>query len=270
MLAAQFEDYLSIFRQEDKERSMLYVFTNKDNSNIETYEMSFRELIINADSHGRLGNLAKKRLTDRERINIEGQGIFNEDHIKTAKSAYQGAFNRWSRYFEVHSSSQKQNGFILWKEGRRWMIGNLINTGDLKEAYTAFLFEDHEKDLLCGLNKGTAPYYSHELIGEFYKNYINKVTNLEAIIEEDILTTDKQYGIKGKKAQLPSLQQYIDVANIILSETNILTKEELEKKINDKFKVGDATKGARNIYKLLTDAIAVGDVVEQEMRKIIK
>lgn len=271
MLAAQFEEYLSKFREEDKKRSTLYVFTNKDGSIIETYEMTFRELILNADKHGRWSDISKIRLTDKDRKTVENNGLFNDDHIKEAYAAYQGTFNRWSRYFEVHKSTQKQNGLVLWKEQKNWMIGNLVNTGDLKEAYTAFLFTEHNKDLLCAINFGTEPYYSHEFIGTFFKNYINKVTNLEAILEEDVITSDKQYGVKGRKASLPSLQQFIDVATIIVKEKdNILTKEELEQKMDEKFKRGDDSKGARNIYQTLENGIAAEKILKEEFEKIVK
>ena len=270
MLAARFEEFLSRFREEDKERSVLYVFTNENSGAIETYEMTFRELILNADKHGRWSDISKVRLTNNDRVSKE-EGLFNDDHIIEAKNAYQGTFNRWSRYFEVHKVNQKQNGLILWKEQKKWMVGNIVNTGDLKEAYTAFLFTEHEKDLLCMLDNGQPPYYSHEFIGTFFKNYVNKVTNLEAIIEEDVLTTDKQYGVKGRKASLPSLQQFIDVASIIIGTgNNILTKEELENKINEKFKKGDESKGARNIYKIIDEAIDIGKITKEEFEKISK
>lgn len=271
MLAARFEEFLSRFREEDRERSVLYVFTDTTGTVVETYEMTFRELILNADKHGRWGDISKIRLTDKGRTNIENEGILNEDHIKEAQNAYEGTFNRWSRFFEVHKSKQKQNGLILWKEQHDWMVGNLVNTGDLKEAYTAFLFTEHEKNLLCMIDNGTPPYYNHEFIGTFYKNYINKVTNLEAILEEDVLATDKQYGVKGRKASLPSLQQFIDVASIIVLEKNkILTKEELEIKMDEKFKRGDESKGARNIYGTLDNAINLKKITEEEFKKLMK
>ena len=247
MLAARFEDYLSRFRKEDKERSMLYVFTSADGKQVETYEMTLREFIINADKHGRWSDISKKKLTSNNRINKEQEGFFSDDHINEAKSAYQGTLNRYMRYFEKHPKKQKQNAMIMWKENKEWMIGNIVNTGDLKEAYVAYLFAEHNKNLLCSLNTGSEPYYEDKFIGSFYKNYVAKVTNLEAILEEDVLTTDKQYGIKGRKASLPSLQQYIDSASLILSQSKPWTKDQLEEELNIKFKRGDDSKGARNM-----------------------
>lgn len=270
MLAAQFEDYLSRFREEDKQRSMLYVFSNKDGSVVESYEMTFREMILNADKSGRLGEISKKRLTNEGRKGLEADdSLFNEDHLATAQAAYEGLYNRYMRYFEVHKARQKQNAMILWKEGAQWMIGNVVNTGDLKEAYVAYLFAEHQANDLCALDPGTAPYHSHELIGGFYQGYISKVTNLEAIVEEDVLITDKQYGIKGKKAALPSLQQYIDVASIILSQPLAgLTKGDLENEIKTHFKVGDEMKGARNIAQTIEEAIDAGKITHDELVKL--
>lgn len=272
MLTARFEDYLSSFREEDKERKIMYVFTNKDASVVESYEMTLRELILNSDKHGRWGDISKVRLTDKDRTNAEANtdGFFDNNHVATAQRAYQGTFQRWSRFFEVHHSSQKQNGLVMWREQKQWMIGNIVNTGDMKEAYVSFLFSQHEQNDLCSLNQGTAPYYSHELIGNFFKNYVNKVTNLEAIIEEDVIATDKQYGVKGRKASLPSLQQYVDVAIMILQASSVLTKEELEQEIDIHFKRGDESKGARNIYSTIEESVAAGKILNDELQKMQK
>lgn len=271
MLAARFEDYLSRFREEDKERSILYVFTSEDGKTVETYELTLRELILNSDKAGRWQDIAKTKLQDNQRINIEKrQGFFNGDHVQEAQQAYEGSLNRWLRFFEVHPKNQRQNGLIMQKESNEQAIGNLINTGDLKEAYVAYLFSDHENNLLCGKNKGTEPYYDHDFIGTFYKNYITKVTNLEAILEEDVLTTDKQYGVKGRKASLPSLKQYITTANLIIQQQKILTKEELETELNKKFNRGDESKGARNMQMTVEEAFEKGYILKDEFKNLMK
>jgi len=114
MLAARFEDYLSRFREEDKERSILYVFTSEDGKTVETYELTLRELILNSNKAGRWQDIAKTKLQDNQRINIEKrQGFFNGDHVQEAQQAYEGSLNRWLRFFEVHPKSQRQNGLIM-------------------------------------------------------------------------------------------------------------------------------------------------------------
>lgn len=271
MLAARFEDYLSVFRQEDKERSILYVFTNADGNSVETYELTLRELILNADQAGRQQEISKTKLKGDSRNNLEGKGLFDEDHVKEAQQAYEGTLQRQYRFFEVHPKNQRQNGLIMQKENNEQAMGNLINTGDLKEAYIAYLFSDHVNNSLCSIsNKGQPIYYSHEFIGAFYRNYITKVTNLPAILEEDVLTTDKQYGVKGARASLPSLQQYIDAASLILKQTRALSKEQLEKELNIKFKRGDETKGARNLEMTVEEATNAGYFIDKQLKDIQK
>lgn len=240
MLAFRFDEFLSRFRKED-ERKVLYVFEDA-NGKLESYEMNYKELVLNADKTGRINNISKKRLTSNNRTSIESQGIISNSHIEGAQIAYNAVKNRLDRYFESHSG-QKQNGILMWKEGKKWVLGNVLNTGDLKEAYTAFLFSEHDNNLskIAENNPGNPKYYNHEMVSEFYNNYINKVTNRPAIVEEDVITTNKQYGIKGKKASLPSLQQYIDVASIILrGEIN-------EKNIEQVIKNNFNQNSARNI-----------------------
>ena len=265
MLAARFEDYLSRFRKEDKERSMLYVFTSPDGKQVETYEMTLREFIINADKHGRWSDISKKKLTANNRLSKEQEGFFSDEHVKEAQFAYEGTLNRYMRYFEKHPKKQKQNALVMWKENKEWMLGNIVNTGDLKEAYVSYLFAEHNANILCSLNTGSEPYYGDEFIGSFYKNYVAKVTNLEAVLEEDVLTTDKQYGIKGRKASLPSLQQYIDSASLILSQEKPWTKEQLEEGLNIKFKRGDESKGARNMTIPIKKALEEGLITPKDL-----
>lgn len=233
MLAFRFDEFLSKFRKEDAERRVLYVFENP-NGKLETYEMSYKELVVNADKRGRLGSISKTRLTSNDRQSIEESGIFPKKHLEGAQIAYDAVKNRLDRYFEIHEG-QKQNGIIMWKKGRRWMLGNVLNTGDLKEAYTNFLFDEHENDLckVVEKNPGQPKYYDHKVVDLFFNNYINKVTNLPAVVEEDIKTTNKQYGIKGKKASLPSLQQYVDIASLIIGD--VINKNNVEQIIKETF-----------------------------------
>ena len=240
MLAFRFDEFLSRFRKED-ERKVLYVFENA-NGKLESYEMSYKELVVNADKKGRINNISKKRLTYNNRTSIESQGIVSNNRIEGAQIAYNAVKNRLDRYFESYSG-QKQNGILMWKEGKKWVLGNVLNTGDLKEAYTAFLFSEHDNNLskVAENNPGNPKYYNHKMVSEFYNNYINKVTNRPAIVEEDVVTTNKQYGIKGKKASLPSLQQYVDIASIVLrGEIN-------EKNIEQVIKNNFNQNSARNI-----------------------
>jgi hypothetical protein len=69
-------------------------------------------------------------------------------------------------------------------------------------------------DKLCNCeNIGKEPYYSHELAKTFFNNYISKVTNLPAIVEEDVVSNllmgnsniKAEYMVKGKNFSLPGL-----------------------------------------------------------------
>ena len=105
----------------------------------------------------------------------------------------------------------------------------------MKEAYVAALLTHHENniDAMYKHALGDPAYYDHDLIRIFFQNYIAKVTNMAAIVEEDVVTSDKQYAVKSAGASLPSFQQYLDTARLISSQKNILNAEELSKTIKE-------------------------------------
>lgn len=268
MLMARFDEFLSNFRQEELQRSVLFVSTNKENNQIlGTFEMSLKELILNADKHGRINNISKLRLTMGDRQSIEDQeGAFNQEHVVEAQMAYNGVINRLDEFYKKHKNAQKQGGLLMWKE-KEWKVGTIINTGDIKEAYTSFLLDNH-KNNLCKMAGGVSPFYSHDFIGNFFRNYISKVSNMAAIVEEDILSSNKQFAIKGKKAALPSLQQYLVVANYILSQPNLLTAEEMNNWIRNYFKQ-DATRNVEYSLKEITDQ-EIYDLLKSLQRNLNK
>jgi len=98
MLAFNFDTYLSRFREEDLERKALYITTSEDGSRIGTFEMDFKELVINSDKHGRISDISKVRLQDKGRKTLEESGLFNKDHLNEAKAAYEGTYQRLQRY----------------------------------------------------------------------------------------------------------------------------------------------------------------------------
>lgn len=236
LLAIQFDEYLNQFRGA-LPSSVIYVQSSSDGTISGSYEISMRELILNADKYGRI-NISNARLKSGERESLEESGsLIDEKHVQEAQMAYSGSINRLQRFYDVahKSGNAAQGGIILWREGKEWIHGRVTNKGDIKEAYIGFLMSDHVNKL-CKLAGGQPPYYSHELIGNFFDMYIANVTNLAAIVEEDIATKSKQYGIKSRKAQLPSLGQYLDAAEWIVSQENLLTKQEVENWIrNEKF-----------------------------------
>jgi len=263
MLAARFDDFLNKFRENQVDRSMVYVLTDQSNSRIlGSFELSFRELILNADKRGRL-NISNFRLTSEGREALEKIGnneLINSDHISEAQLAYSAVMNRLNRFYETHKEKQRQGGLLMWKEDE-WRVGTIINSGDIKEGYVSFLFDKH-KNSLCNMVGGSPPYYSHALVGGFFRNYIGKVTNLAAIVEEDVVTKNKQYGVKGIKASLPSFAQYYDTAVWIISQNQIMTKAEVEKWIREN--PNFTKEGKRNIE------FSLKEISDKEVLKILR
>ena len=272
MLAFRFEEYLNRFRKEDQEREVLYVIEFTDPATnkkiVKSYPMSYKELVINSDKYGRINDISQKRLNINKRKSIEEQGIINKKHIEEARVAYEAVSNRIDNYFKKREKSghlkQRQSGLLMWKENTQWMVGTVLNLGDLKEAYTSFLFEEHQKSArqMCkeASSPGVPKYYNDSMVKLFYNNYIQKVTNKPAILKEDVVTTDKQYGIKGRKAALPSLQQYIDTATYILRGE--INAKNIEQTLEDYFD----RNAVRNIqFQLGETYIEISDYTAKEI-----
>ena len=236
LLAIQFDDYLNSFRHA-LPSSIVYAQSSSDGTISGSYEISMRELILNADKYGRI-NISNRRLKSGERQSLEESGsLLDEKHVQEAQMAYTGTLNRLQRFYEVANKkgNAAQGGILLWKEGKDWTYGQITNKGDIKEAYVGFLMSEHINNL-CKQAGGSPPYYNHQFIGNFFNNYIANVTNLAAIVEEDIVTKAKQYGVKSRKSQLPSLGQYLETAEWIANQENYLKKEEVENWLrNEKF-----------------------------------
>lgn len=103
----------------------------------------------------------------------------------------------------------------------------------MKEAYVAALLTNHENkiDALYRHEIGAPSYYDHDLIRIFFEHFIQKVTNKAAIVEEDIVTPDKQYAVKSTGASLPSIQQYLQVAQFVAANAFEISVPELEAEI---------------------------------------
>lgn len=131
----------------------------------------------------------------------------------------------------------------MWKKNSIWQVGRVLNWGDLKEAYASALMIQHNSSLdkLKGVNPGAPAEYSEDIVDIFYNNYIRKVTNKAAIIEEDLIAGGRQYGIKSDNAEMPSLNQYINTAEWILSLDKPFSKNDIENYFESQF-----SEGARN------------------------
>lgn len=234
LLAFNFDEVLSKFR-EQVPRYAAYVYVGPDGVP-QTFKMPLKEMIVLLNKQGRIGNPTDIFFLKNEYGTLEQEQMKEmggqQDHIKIAQAAYQGTVNRLNRYYDVFglSGSFRQGGRLLWLEGPgKWAIAKVNNGGDLKEAYVAALMARHkeDKDPLCYDDIGIAPYFNHMLIKDFFNNYIFGVTNMAAIREEDVVADSGQYAVKGARASAPSFQQYVTVAEAILTQ-NITSKEELE------------------------------------------
>ena len=223
-----FDEQLKQFRGQVPS-SALYVFESK--KGISTYEMPLMSLIkyVNAADKSRLG--ASQTQLKKELDGIKKEDVLNEVHVNQVQAAYSGTLNRLERFWEK-VGGQKQNGLLMWKENRSWVVANILNKGDLKEAYASALLVQHQSNLdkLCGIPSGSPEYYSHELIKVFFNEHIANVSNAAAIKEEDIVTSDKQYAIKSFRAVLPKLNQYYEAAQWVIKNQQA-TKQELEKEL---------------------------------------
>ena len=234
LLMNNFEKYLSNYRKE-LQRSAIYVTTNTKGQLTGSYEISMKDLIAYTD---KLGYFNQSQIKSLNKQSLEESDLFDKKHVEEAQRLYNGVFNRLERYYELHNvkGDSKISGILLWKNSRGWQAGRVLNYGDLKEAYISFLFDEHQQQL-CKMVGGAPPYYNHSAIGKFFDNYINQVTNLSAIVEEDIKVRkqNKQYAIKSAGSHLPSLQQYINIAQSIanLSNYKYINRKWLENKIKE-------------------------------------
>lgn len=257
----EFQEKIQLFLG-NRPTKIIYVMETKDN--VFSYMVDakeFGEKFVN--SEGRVTALSKQFRKNNETIESK---IEEQNHILKAKNAFLGTRNRLNVFWNKAKSSQKQSGVLLWKEKKKWEKARILNLGDVKEAYaTALMIRHQDKlDKLCEVEDvGIAPYYSHDLISNFFYNYLNKVTNLPAIVEEDInqenlYQFDKiqyQYGVKSKRASAPNIGLYKVFADQLLKNANeewikswIKSKKENEAKRNLLFK--DLTKAAREELEL--------------------
>ena len=233
LLAFRFNDYLDIYRNKTNQRVGLFVKESYDNGKgeytLSSYEIPLKILAISATTGGKITVLNEGEFSNNPINNkyfnsdnvIEEKKIINPAHMLEAKYAYNGVRKRLQEYFNKagKTGNDAKGGYLLWKVSNKWKMAQIANYGSLSEGYFAFLMSQHIKNLetSCFMNMGNSPYYSHEFIGSFYENYLKKVTNLSAIIEEDVVYNNKEYAVKKEKADLPGIKQYIEVAKYILS-----------------------------------------------------
>lgn len=254
LLAFNFDKYLNSYL-EKQPKEALFVFEENGNQ-LSSYKMSLINLAKHINKQGRI-NITKSQL-EREQTELLENSENNQihsNHIQQGQAAYKGTIARLNEYYKQAnlSGSSAQGGLLMWRESHQWVLNTVLNKGDIKEAYASFLLTEHQTkmDSLSREKQGNAQYYDDSLIATFFNEYINKVTNKPALLEEDILTKERQYAVKSKAAPAPSLNQYINAALLIISNKKKLSKNKLENKIQEDIIKNMDTK--RNIRKSLED-----------------
>lgn len=235
-----FDEQLKRFRGQAPS-SALFILEDRRNMVPSTYEIPILSLIkyINAADKNRLN--ASHTLLKQELDGVKKELLIDPDHVLHAQSAYKGVANRLEEYWKK-VGGQRQDGLLMWKEDHEWVVAKVLNKGDLKEAYAAALMIKHKSkmDKLCNIDIGSPKYYSHDLVKVFFNEHITKVSNAAAIQEEDIVMSDKQYGVKSFRAEMPSLAQYYNAAKWVVANKDIAEKELKQELENELRKGGES------------------------------
>ena len=269
----KFDDALTRYLGNLPKRAIYVVIDDRGNPH--TYEMSLTELAELSQKKGRLGkSLPKKFLDSYSAIENEIDKNNSEEleHISQGAAAVQGTINRLNVFYnKLGENIQKQGGILMWKSGGRWNLAKVANQGVVSEAYANFLLTKHktQKDYLYKIDKGENPYYSHSLIANFYR-YLSTVTNMPAIVEEDIINEFAQYSVKSSRASLPSINQYLRTAQTIALYSGVLSPENLKKIIENTF--SKDSKLAPFITSILEEDMtnSINSILEQAIPDVIK
>ena len=232
LLAERFEHVLDAYRGRWQKRSMLFVH-ELPNGKVKTYSVSLKDLILNADKNGHIQTKTLYNLIQKEEgaTAIEDSKILGQDVLEAGQDAYADVKRRLRNFYEKYGKKAglpDTVGLLMWKIGKSWTVAKVLNKGDQKEAYASFIFK--EKSPITNsiiLNRNAGYNQKSFFIKYYYMNYLQKITNLAAIIEEDIALADVEYGVKGDSASLPSLKQYVNTARWLIQnkESNISPDE---------------------------------------------
>lgn len=246
LLAFNFDAKLTAFRGQ-LPKEAIFVMWDSKNKQTKSYKMSMNKLVELANEEGRLflkvGDLKGEEISQIEKENKNG---LDKKHIAEAQSAYRGVASRLTQFYNKTGVEwwHRKNGLLMWKTSKLWTIARVTNYGDVKEAYIAALMTKHIQnvDKLYGLGPGQPAYYDDLLIKSFFNNYIHNVTNMAAIVEEDINFdwNSAQYAVKSQGASLPSLNQYLTTAKFISQQKAILEPKELSNYIKNELFPMDA------------------------------
>ena len=242
--AFKFAEYVHQYLGQPLSKAL--VVLDGDDGKPYTVELSLVELVKVAGSAGHFHQewiqaIIESSQTDaKRRLSIEANLQNQDEHLKLLQTAYLYVQENM-KYVQQTKTKIKEGKEVkvtggqyyikLYNEHNEWRTYNIINKGDLKEAYAAALMRQHQTkirglDSICQTNNRDEV----NLASTFFHNYIAQVDNKQALLGEDIMLDDIQYAVKATNAQLPSLAQYVRAAQAILA-----SKDNLQQGIEDYF-----------------------------------
>ena len=280
--AFKFAEYVHRYLKQPLSKALVVV--DGDNGTPYTVEISLIELVKATGSAGNIHQEWISQLGDKKKLSeLSKEATFKEqkDHVKNLRQAY-SFVQKNMRYVEqtrikVKDGKEKevtggQYYIKLYNNNNDWRTYNIINQGDLKEAYAAALMRQHQDnitdlgekvDYIClpDIQGDTSDRYKEDriLASEFFHNYIALVNNKGALLGEDIMLKDigVQYAVKAAGATMPKLGQYIRAAQAILA-----SKDNLEEGIKEYFDKEQDKKVALRNKLVETEIKAVTDALE--------
>jgi hypothetical protein len=234
-------------------KKFIYVYEGKDGK-IETFvgdmSLMYKSIKIidgKAKIQPSIRTLRKEAdLIDKNMTYLSSKGFRTYEKMDAmadvSLDAFKGTQARLNVFYAKYNYSQKQGGLLMWKIGEtKWAVATVQNAGDLKEAYAASLIHPEFISQYIG-HTGTPPYYSHSLIGNFFTNYITKVTNAGAVGGEDVTGQVYQYAVKSANAEAPNLFQFYTQALLIANSQGELSREQIKENIE----IFEQKEGIRN------------------------
>ena len=251
--AFKFAEY--VHRYLGQHLSKALVVVDGDDGTPYTVEISLIDLVKATGSAGHIHQEWISQLGDKKNLSeLSKEAALGEqkDHVKKLRKAYSFVQNNM-RYVEQTRTKIKDGKEVevtggqyyikLYNNNNDWRTYNIINQGDLKEAYAAALMRQHQDnitdlgekvDYIClpDIQGDASDKYKEDriLASEFFHNYIALVDNKGALLGEDIMLDNIQYAVKAAGATMPKLGQYIRAAQAILA-----SKDNLEEGIKEYF-----------------------------------
>ena len=242
--AFKFAEYVHQYLGQPLSKAL--VVLDGDDGKPYTVELSLVELVKAAGSAGHFHQewiqaiIGGSQTDAKRRLSIEATFQNQDEHLELLQTAYSYVQENMKYVQQTKTKIKKgkevkvtggQYYIKLYNEHNEWRTYNIINKGDLKEAYAAALMRQHQTkirglDSICQTNNRN----EINLASVFFHSYIAQVDNKEALLGEDIMLDDIQYAVKATNAQLPSLAQYIRAAQAILA-----SKDNLQQGIKDYF-----------------------------------